>query len=358
MQNGKFGKFYNMKFLITGNMGYVGSVLTPYLRLKHPTAEIIGYDAAFFASCLLDQIRFPEKAVNAQHFGDVRKLDPKLFEGVDAVIHLAAISNDPMGKEFEAVTDSINHIESINIAKIAKQAGVKNFVFASSCSVYGFASDAAKTEKDEVNPLTAYAKSKIETEIGLIEIASDEFTVTCLRFATACGFSPRLRLDLVLNDFVASAIAAKKISILSDGSPCRPLIDVYDMARAMDWASSRKGENGGDYLVVNTGANIANYVVKEIADLVTTIVPDTDVEINLNAAPDKRSYKVDFSLFEKLAPDFQPIKKLSDSIIDLVNGLSTVKFSDTNFRNSALIRLNVLKTLKSESIVDNDLYYI
>lgn len=351
-------KNVNMKILITGNLGYVGSVLTPYLRKKYPENHIIGYDSGYFGSCLLNKIDYPDKNINIQFYGDVRNLPLNIFDNVDAVIHLAAISNDPMGKEFESITDQINHIQSIEIAKKAKKAGVKNFVFASSCSVYGFASESSKTEKDEVNPLTAYAKSKIDTENELMGLANENFIITCLRFATACGYSPRLRLDLVLNDFVASAISNKKINILSDGSPCRPLIDVNDMARAIDWASSRKEENGGNFLIINTGANKANYIVKEIASLVSNFVPDTEIEINLNAAPDKRSYKVDFSLFEKLAPEFQPLKTLNDSILDLITGLKAVNFTDTNFRSSELIRLNVLKKLKVSGIINNDLFYI
>ncbi|HEX8279379.1 MAG TPA: SDR family oxidoreductase, partial [Segetibacter sp.] len=330
---------------------------TASLRKKYPESEIVGFDSGFFASCVLDRNKFPESQIDKQYFGDVRDFPSEILRGVDAVVHLAAISNDPMGKEFEKVTDDINYRQTIDIAKKAKEAGVKNFVFASSCSVYGFASDYPKTEKDEVNPLTAYAKSKIDSENSLKELADGDYIITCLRFATACGMSPRLRLDLVLNDFVASALSLGKISILSDGTPWRPLIDVHDMYRAIDWAARRKSDNGGSFLVVNTGFNDGNYMVKQLAEAVKEQLPDTTIEINTNAAPDKRSYKVDFSLFQSLAPDFQPEYDLKKSISSLIEGLQKTRFNDGNFRNSYLIRLNVLKDLKAEQILDENLFF-
>ncbi len=347
-----------MKFLITGNMAYIGSVLTGSLREKYPDCEITGFDSGFFAGCVLNRSIFPESKVNTQYFGDIRKLPEEILQGVDAVIHLAAISNDPMGKEFENQTEDINYKQTIAVAKKAKNAGVKRFVFASSCSVYGFASDHPKTEKDEVNPLTAYAKSKINSEADLESLADSNFIITCLRFATACGMSPRLRLDLVLNDFVASAISLGKISILSDGSPWRPLIDVHDMFRAIDWASQREQPNGGSFLIVNTGANKANYNIKQLAESVKAKLPETSIEINLNAPPDKRSYKVNFSLFEQLAQNYQPEYSLENSIDNLISGLRKVNFKDGDFRNSDLIRLNVLKNLKEQQVINNDLYFI
>jgi nucleoside-diphosphate-sugar epimerase len=347
-----------MKILITGNMGYVGSILTKNLRAKYKDIEILGFDTGYFSTCTLGENILPESMIDTQYFGDVRNFPKSIMNGVNSVIHLAAISNDPMGKEFELLTDDINYKQTINIAKIAKEAGVRNFVFASSCSVYGFASDYPKKETDEVNPLTAYAKSKIDSEKGLEEVADNNFIVTCLRFATACGMSSRLRLDLVLNDFVASAISNGKINILSDGKPWRPLIDVNDMARALDWASKRRLDNGGNFLIINTGANECNYSIIQLAEEVKKKLPDTIIEINTSAPPDKRSYKVDFSLFKNLANGFDPIYNLEKSISGLINGLNDVKFQDINFRDSDLIRLNHLKKLKLTKKVDESLYLI
>src|SRR5262249_34403879 len=159
-----------------------------------------------------------------------------ILAGVDAVVHLAAISNDPIGHAYEEVTFDVNSRASVELARLAKDSGVGSFIFASSCSVYGSADDRPRTEQSELGPLTAYAKSKVRTEQGLRDLAGSGFRVTCLRFATACGMSDRLRLDLVLNDFVACALSAKRITVLSDGTPWRPLINVADMARAIEWA--------------------------------------------------------------------------------------------------------------------------
>ena len=234
-----------MKIMVTGNLGYVGPSVILQLRQSYPSAYLVGMDLGFFAHCLTGVKVSPESILDLQIYKDVRDVTRADFEGFDAVVHLAAVSNDPMGKTFARVTNEINCQSSLKIADLAKSAGIKNYVFASSCSVYGEATEFAKKEGDELNPLTAYAKSKIDTEIGLMGLAANQFVVTCLRFGTACGFSPRTRLDLVLNDFVAGAIANGVISILSDGTPWRPLIHVSDMARAIDWAVSREGNNGG-----------------------------------------------------------------------------------------------------------------
>jgi nucleoside-diphosphate-sugar epimerase len=220
--------------------------------------------------------------------------------------------------------------------------------------VYGFADHAPRTETSAVNPLTAYARSKVNAEQGLQPMANPDFQITCLRFATACGYSDRLRLDLVLNDFVASAIAVKKISILSDGTPWRPLIHVKDMARAIDWAIQRK--EGDGFLVINTGSNPWNYQVRELAAAVQKIFPEVEVSINANAQPDKRSYKVSFDLYEKLAPNHQPQISLQDAVEDLKKGLLSINFSDSNFRQSGLIRLKTIQQLQDNSIIDENLF--
>ena len=259
--------------------------------------------------------------MNVQYFGDMRQFPSEILSGVDAVVHLAAISNDPIGNRFEEVTLDINYRASVELAKKAKEAGVNSFVFASSCSMYGSADDSARTEKSTLNPLTAYAKSKVLTEKDLEPLASDKFKVTSLRFSTACGWSDRLRLDLVLNDFVAGSVASQQITILSDGTPWRPLINVKDMARAIDWAIGRAGTNGGHFLAVNVGSDEWNYQVKDLAEAVAAVIPGTTVSINKDAQPDKRSYKVNFDLFKKLAPSHQPKVSLVESIEELKNGL-------------------------------------
>jgi len=343
-----------MKIVIFGNMGYVGPGVVERLRTTYPTATLIGYDAGYFASCLTDVDYLPERKLDHQYFGDIRNVPDSVLQGADAVINLAAISNDPMGTKFEKVTLDVNHKSGINLAKKAKELGVKSFVFASSCSMYGAASDAAKTEDSTLNPLTAYARSKVLTEQDLRPLASKNFSITCLRFATACGMSPRLRLDLVLNDFVACALASKHITILSDGTPWRPLINVKDMAIAIDWAISRP-TSIGEFLAVNTGTDKWNYQVKELAEAVATVIPGVKVSINTDAPPDKRSYRVNFGLYKKLAPDHQPQFDLLTTIRELKEGLEAMNFNDSDFRDSKLMRLKVLTTLQSKKQLSEDL---
>jgi nucleoside-diphosphate-sugar epimerase len=344
-----------MKILITGNMGYVGPGVVRRLRKAYPSATLIGYDLGYFAHCLTVPAIFPESLLDCQYFGDVRAFPDEILKGVHAIVHLAAISNDPMGALYEDLTLATNYQASIELARKAKQAGVKSFVFASSCSVYGLADGRAKTEDDAVNPLTAYAKSKIMTEQGLKSLADETFTATCLRFATACGMSDRLRLDLVLNDFVASAIATGQITILSDGTPWRPLIHVQDMARAIDWAIRRENHDGGPCLVVNAGSDQWNYQVKDLAGAVARVIPGVEIAINENAQPDKRSYRVSFEKFTKLAQGFLPEVDLVTAITDLRDKLRAMEFRDAQFRNSRFMRLVILKQLKESGMINENL---
>lgn len=346
-----------MKILITGNMGYVGPMVLRRLRESHPSAELVGYDMGYFAHCLTGAERFPESLADVQYFGDIRSVSDEVLQGVDAVVHLCAISNDPMGAAFEEVTLDINHRASVDLANKAKRAGVKKFVFASSCSVYGFAEGGPRREEDAVNPLTAYAKSKINTERDLALLASETFTATCLRFATACGMSDRLRLDLVLNDFVAGALASKRINILSDGTPWRPLIHVKDMARAIDWAVQRDHRDGGTCLTLNVGSDAWNYQVKDLAAAVAKLVPNVEVSINKDAQPDKRSYRVNFDKFTKLAQGFLPVVDLQNAVVDLRDGLMAMHFQDTNFRTGEFMRLVTLKRLRESGQLTDSLVW-
>jgi nucleoside-diphosphate-sugar epimerase len=347
-----------MKILITGNMGYLGPLVVRRFRESYPNAILVGLDIGYFANCLTTSDVFPECRVDIQYFGDVRRFHQDLLTEVDAVVYLAAISNDPMGKMFERVTLEVNHRAAVLLAQRAKDSGTKKFVFASSCSVYGFAEDGARTEDSQVDPLTAYAKSKVYAERDLALLADQTFTITSLRFATACGMSERLRLDLVLNDFVASAVASGRINILSDGTPWRPLIHVKDMARAIDWAVRRETTDGRPFLAINVGSNQWNYQVKELAQAVTTVIPGVEVIINKNAQPDKRSYQVSFDRFAQLAPDFEPETDLITAIADLKHGLEAMGFHDKDFRNSKFMRLNTLKNLKSTGILTENLEWV
>ncbi|MCW4592160.1 NAD(P)-dependent oxidoreductase [Gluconacetobacter entanii] len=344
-----------MRILVVGNMGYLGPVVVRHLRKRFPAAILVGYDNCLFGQCLTTAGPLPEIALDAQYFGDVRDIPPHVVNGADAIVHLAAISNDPMGSRFEEVTDQINRGGSLHLARMAADAGVRHFAFASSCSVYGVSDGLPRRESDPVEPLTAYARSKIDTERALMQMDLGEMTVTCLRFATACGFSDRLRLDLVINDFVASALTCGKITVLSDGTPWRPLIHVRDMARAIEWAITRGGERR---LVVNAGSDTWNYTVRDLAEAVAQHLPGTTVSINTDAPPDRRSYRVDFSLFRTLAADFVPRVSLSEAIAELIAGLREVGFSDADFRNSSLIRLHALRHMIDAEYLGQDLRWV
>jgi nucleoside-diphosphate-sugar epimerase len=347
-----------MNILITGNMGYIGSKLSKYLREKHPDSKLFGYDIGYFRDSLTNTKVFPESVLDFQFVKDIRNFDEILLEGIDHIVHLAAISNDPIGNTFEDVTYNVNYLSSVKLAQSASKAKVKSLVFASSCSVYGNGTNSSRTELNDLNPLTAYSKSKIQTEKEINNFADKNFIVTNLRFATACGISDRLRLDLVLNDFVASAISNKKIQILSDGSPWRPIIDVEDMCRAIDWALFRHPINNDYHLTVNVGKNENNFQIKDLALAVKNFFPELEVTINPDAQPDKRSYKVDFSLFNSLAPEFIPQKSIESTIHELKTNLIKMKFSDSNFRKSELIRLEKLNNLIIQNKLDNNLVWI
>jgi nucleoside-diphosphate-sugar epimerase len=346
-----------MKILVTGNMGYVGPAVLQQLRRSYSNATLIGFDQGYFAHCLTNAEILPECRADIQYFADTRRFPPELLEGVDTIVHLAAISNDPMGNTFEEVTRDINFKASVELARLARAQGVRNFIFASSCSVYGLADDTPRRETSPLNPLTAYAKSKIHTESALQEFADESFTVTCLRFATACGMSERLRLDLVVNDFVACAVSSGNITILSDGTPWRPLIHIRDMARAIDWAVQRN-HAAGSFLAVNVGSNRWNYRVKDLAEAVASVIPGVTVAINTAAPQDSRSYRVDFGLYESLAPDHQPAVDLLTTIRELRAALEAMGFHDPNFRNSKYMRLEVLKGLREQGRLNSQLEWI
>ena len=347
-----------MNILITGNMGYVGPVVVRRLKDSYPDAFLIGLDTGYFGGCITNGDRLPETRVDVQYFSDVRALPEAAIEGTDAIVHLAGISNDPIGNLFEDITLDINHRASIELARLAKAAGVKRFVFASSCSMYGAADDSARTEESPLNPLTAYARSKVFTERDLKGIAGSDFQVTCLRFSTACGWSDRLRLDLVLNDFVACAVTSGEITILSDGTPWRPLINVKDMARAIEWAVTRDEKDGGHFLAINVGSDEWNYQVKDLAEAVARVVPGVKVSINPNALPDKRSYRVNFARFRQMAPRYQPQVTLIESIQELKAGLEQNRFKNADFRNSDFMRLKHLSRLKTLGLIDEQLRWV
>lgn len=333
--------------LVIGNLGYVGQNLTAHLKAVYRNdITIVGYDLNLFNSPA-------DQNVKMQIFGDVRRFNYDCLAGMDAVVYLAAISNDPMGKAWERPTMAINFHAAFDIAIAAERYGVKHFVFPSSCAVYGFAGDTPKTEHSDVNPLTAYAHSKVLAEEALKVVARGKMMVTCLRFATACGYSPSMRLDLVLNDFVANAMIRKEISIQSNGEPWRPMIHVDDMARAIDWACQRDGDQ---YLMVNAGHMVNNFQVSGLAHMVKMQILDTKIWINTEAVPDKRTYRVNFSFYHSIVhPRFAPSVTVAVAIRQMINLLSRAGLNAESIDHPDYYRLRTLQGMIDAGKLDNDL---
>ncbi|OCW58032.1 NAD-dependent epimerase/dehydratase family protein [Hoeflea olei] len=346
-----------MKILITGNLGYLGPVVVRHLRTTIPGAHITGYDTGYFARCVTTDARLADTLCDEQVFGDLRDIDRDFVSGFDKIVLLAAISNDPMGERYARVTDEINHRGCLNVLDKIDDLSSKSIVFASSCSMYGAGGDAPRKETDALNPLTAYARSKVDVEQALERLAGRGPVITSLRFSTACGMSDRLRLDLVLNDFVASALVKGEIEVLSDGTPWRPLIAVKDMARATEWALQRPADNGGRYMAVNVGSDAWTYQIRDLAHAVGDILPGVKVRINSAGQPDKRSYRVDFARFRAHAPDHQPLATLADTVRELADGISKIPALPSDFRSSDYVRLSVLTGLIDKDLLDSNLYW-
>ena len=354
-----------MKILITGNMGYLGPAVARQLRMSRPGAVITGLDSGLFAGCLavpqsLPQL-LPECQMDYQCFADIRNFPRQILDGVDAVVHLAAAPGGPQSNLFEDVTFEINYLATIELANEARRRGVSSFVYASSCSIYGLAASGKKMmEYATPNPLTAYAKSKVFSERQLERFAGPGFKITSLRFPEACGMSERLRLDLVMNGFVAEALSTGQIVLPGGDAAWRPLINVKDMARAIDWAISRDSSQGGHFLAVNAGSVDGNYRIKDIALAVADEIPGIKVFASNESPADISSYAVDFSLFEKLAPEHQPLNGLRSSILEVKSGLegSGLLGQNQDYRSSRFMRFKMLDEFISKKILSQKLLWV
>lgn len=282
-----------MKVLLTGHRGYIGSVGGP--MLKEVDYDVTGLDTGLFDSCDFGNGVSPLPEIHK----DIRDLTKADLQGFDAVVHLAALSNDPLGNLNANLTYDINHHASVKLAELAKQAGVKRYVFASSCSTYGAAGDDFLDETASLNPVTAYGESKVFVERDVKKLANDHFSPTFMRNATAYGASPRLRLDVVLNDFVAAAVTTGKIFIKSDGTPWRPIVHIRDIMGAVIAVLKAPKELIHNE-VFNVGSKQENYRISELAEIVKEIVPGSRVEYDPNGGPDKRCYRVTCDKIERV----------------------------------------------------------
>jgi nucleoside-diphosphate-sugar epimerase len=319
--------------LVTGHRGYIGVHLVDVLQRAGHT--VTGCDSGLFVGCEWE----PFAVADVELHKDVRELQRDDVRGHDCVMHLAAISNDPMGDVDPELTLSVNRDASVRLARLAKESGVPRFLFAGSCSVYGQATDHDVVEADPLNPLTAYARSKIEVEEAIRPLADEGFTPVFLRNATAYGHSPMLRIDLVVNNLLACAHALGEIRIMSDGTPWRPLIHCRDIARAFLVLAEADVPGG---TAVNVGANDENYRVRDIAALVQELVPEARIEFTGEVGNDPRSYRVSFDLLGRLAPEFELEYTLRRGMEELHEKLVEHEFSREDWDGDRFVRLRRL----------------
>ncbi len=325
-----------MNVLVTGHKGYIGAHLVPLLIENGHT--VTGCDINLYEGTGWEEVISPQTEWNR----DVRDLTTGDLQGFDAVMHLAALSNDPMGDVDAELTYQINLEGSVKLAEMAKKAGMSRFLFASSCSIYGKGAKLDMDESDPVNPLTAYAKSKIESEKQISAMADENFSPTFLRNATAYGHSPMLRIDLVVNNLLACAISKGNIAIKSDGSPWRPLIHCKDIARAFV-ALSEAPRDKVHNLMVNVGGNKENFQVKDVADEVQKLLPEAEIVYTGEVGEDPRNYKVNFDLLNSVLPDFQLEYTLQKGMQELHQKLIQHQFNEQDFEGDQFVRLRTLK---------------
>ena len=336
-----------MKVLVTGNRGYIGTVMVPFLIARGHT--VCGLDADLFAGC--DLAPAPATAAVDTLVKDIRDVEPGDFTDIDAVCHLAALSNDPLGNLDPAITDDINRRGSVRVASAAKAAGVSRFVFASSCSNYGKAGEDLLDEEAQFNPITAYGVSKVAAEGELAGLADDGFVVTALRCATAYGVSPRLRCDIVLNNLVAWAFATGEVLMKSDGTPWRPIVHIQDIAQAFATVleAPAAAVNGRAF---NVGSTAENYRMSELADTVAAAVPGTKVVYAEGGGPDARSYRVNCDRLSATLPAFAPRWTARAGAEELIGAFRAAMPTLTDLEGARYQRILHLKELIAKGAVD------
>ena len=338
-----------MRILLTGNNGYIGTVMAS--RLLASGHEVVGLDTGFFEDCVLGTTPQAPQTIEK----DLREVSLPDLQGFEAIIHLAALSNDPLGDLEPELTYDINLRSTVKLAELAREVGVERFLYASSCSIYG-ASDENDILNEEapLRPITPYALSKVRAEEELRKLADDNFAPVFLRNATVYGFSPRLRADIVLNNLTAWAFTTGRIFIMSDGTPWRPMVHIEDISQAFELCLTAPRDVIHNQ-AVNVGSDLENYQVRTLAEIVRDIVPDSTVEYAGKAGPDPRNYRVDFTKLTKLLPDFKPQWNARLGVQQLYKAYQDFGLTREHFEGRKYIRLNQLKYLLENHCIDKEL---
>lgn len=337
-----------MRVLVTGHLGYIGTVLTPMLMAAGH--DVIGLDSDLYSGCTFgDKVAYPPWLRK-----DLRDVEASDLEWFDAIIHLAALSNDPLGNLNPALTFEINHRASFRLAKLAKQVGITRFIFSSSCSTYGAAGDKVLDESAEFKPVTPYGHSKVLAEKDIGELADARFSPTFLRSATAYGVSPRLRFDLVVNNLVAWAFATGRVYIKSDGTPWRPLVHVRDISRAFI-AVLHAPRNLVHNEAFNVGRTVENYQIRELANIVEEIVPGCQIQYAKDGGPDERSYRVDCSKLPNTLPQYKPQWNVRKGAKELYGAFRKAGVKQKDFEGPRYKRVAHIQQLMDQGRLDASL---
>jgi nucleoside-diphosphate-sugar epimerase len=334
--------------LITGHRGYIGSVMAPYLVSQG--YDVFGLDIGYFNDCTL----VPDPVPIREFRKDIRDLELRDLLDFYGVIHLAALSNDPIGNLNETWTAEINYEATIRLAELAKQAEVRRFVFSSSCIMYGMSAAEVVDESSPLDPKTEYARSKVKAENALRELADEHFSPVYLRNGTIYGVSPRMRFDTVLNDLVASAVTTGKVVIHSDGKPWRPVIHVEDVARAFQAVLEAPLADIHNQ-AFNTGANHLNHQIIELAEIAASTVPGCELEVRGEPGADQRTYKADFSKFERTFPDFEFRWNARTGAEQLASTFGRIGLTQEQYRSEKFTRLRWLNHLRDTGQLDDAL---